>query len=140
MIAEVPRPSPLRCTIRARLTFFCGLLGSATIARASRKTIRFWNQAVPYLSAAAAFVAQGVWAKGLDANLGFVERETLWGEGVEEPARRLLADPQTSGGLLIAIAPSRVKALLRRLARAKVRAAVIGEVAAPQTRALEVVA
>jgi hypothetical protein len=30
--------------------------------------------------------------------------------------------------------------LLRRLARAKVRAAVIGEVAAPQTRALEVVA
>jgi selenide,water dikinase len=118
-----------------------GLLGHAlNIARASRKTIRIWNQAVPYLSAAAAFVAQGVWAKGLDANLGFVERETLWGEGVEEPARRLLADPQTSGGLLIAIAPSRVQALLRRLARAKVRAAVIGEVAAPQTRALEVVA
>ena len=32
MIAEVPRPSPLRSTIRARQTCFCGLLGSATIA------------------------------------------------------------------------------------------------------------
>jgi len=33
MIAEVPRPSPLRSTMRARQTCFCGLLGSATIAR-----------------------------------------------------------------------------------------------------------
>ena len=33
MIAEVPRPAPLRRTIRARQTCFCGLLGSATIAR-----------------------------------------------------------------------------------------------------------
>jgi hypothetical protein len=32
MIAEVPRPPPLRRTIRARQTCFCGLLGSATIA------------------------------------------------------------------------------------------------------------
>ena len=33
MIAEVHRPSPLRRTIRARQTCFCGLFGSATIAR-----------------------------------------------------------------------------------------------------------
>ena len=33
MIAEVPRPSPLSRTMRARQTCFCGLLGSATIAR-----------------------------------------------------------------------------------------------------------
>ena len=32
MIAEVPRPSALRRTIRARQTCFCGALGSATIA------------------------------------------------------------------------------------------------------------
>ncbi len=30
--SEVPRPSPLRRTIRARQTCFCGLLGAATIA------------------------------------------------------------------------------------------------------------
>ena len=32
MMAEVPSPSPLKRTIRARQTCFCGLLGSATIA------------------------------------------------------------------------------------------------------------
>jgi selenide,water dikinase len=95
---------------------------------------------VPYLSAAASFAAQGVWAKGLESNLAFVEPETAWDEGVDETTRRLLADPQTSGGLLIAIAPSRVTGLLRRLGRARVRAAVVGEVTARRPRALEVAA
>ncbi len=118
-----------------------GLLGHAlNIARASRKTIRIWSQAVPYLSAAPDFVARGVWAKGLDSNMAFVDPATSWDEGVEASSRRLLVDPQTSGGLLIAIAPSRVNALLRRLTRAKVRAAVVGEVTARRARALEVVA
>jgi selenide,water dikinase len=118
-----------------------GLLGHAlNLARASRTTIRLWSGAVPYLSAAASFAAQGVWAKGLESNLAFVEPETAWGEGVDETTRRLLVDPQTSGGLLIAIAPSRVKGLLRRLGRARVRAAVVGEVTARRPRALEVAA
>jgi selenide,water dikinase len=118
-----------------------GLLGHAlNVARASRKTIRIWSLAVPYRSAAAAFVDQGVWAKGLDSNLRFTEPVTRWDEGVEERTKRLLADPQTSGGLLIAIAPSRVNALLKRLARAKVRAAVIGEVTKRGPCAIEVAA
>jgi len=118
-----------------------GLLGHAlNIARASKKTIRIWSRAVPFLSAAADFVARGVWAKGLESNLAYAAPETLWDDEVDEPTRKLLVDPQTSGGLLIAIAPSRVNGLLRRLARAKVRAAVIGEVTARRARPLEVVA
>jgi selenophosphate synthase len=49
-------------------------------------------------------------------------------------------DPQTSGGLLIAVRPSRGKALLGRLVRAKVAAAVIGEVRPRGRRPIEVVA
>ncbi|HEU4333335.1 MAG TPA: selenide, water dikinase SelD [Candidatus Eisenbacteria bacterium] len=118
-----------------------GLLGHAlNVARASRKTIRLWSRAVPHLSAAPGFLAQGVWAKGLDSNLAYAGAETLWDDDVEEGTRRLLADPQTSGGLLVAIAPSRVNALLARLTRARVRGAVVGEVLPRRPRPLEVVA
>jgi selenide,water dikinase len=118
-----------------------GLLGHAlNVARASRKTIRIWSQVVPILDAAAAFVAQGVWAKGLDSNLAYADGETTWEEGVSVATRRLLADPQTSGGLLVTIAPSRASGFLKRLVRARVRAAVIGEVTARRGRPLVVVA
>jgi selenide,water dikinase len=49
-------------------------------------------------------------------------------------------DPQTSGGLLIAVPPSRVAPFLRRLARARVRAAVIGEVVQRAGRPIHVTA
>lgn len=118
-----------------------GLLGHAlNIARASRKTIRVWSQTVPVLDAAAAFVAQGVWAKGLQSNLDYLNQETEWDDGVSDATRRLFADPQTSGGLLVTIAPSRMDAFLKRLARARVRAAVIGEVTPRRGRPLRILA
>jgi len=118
-----------------------GLLGHAlNVARASRKTIRVWSQVVPVLDAAAAFVEQGVWAKGLDSNLQFAAADTEWDDGVSETTRRILADPQTSGGLLVTIAPSRVNGFLRRLMRARIRASVVGEVAARSGRLLHVMA
>jgi selenide, water dikinase len=118
-----------------------GLLGHAlNVARASRKTMTIWSTVVPVLDAAAGFVAQGVWAAGLDSNLRYLEPEVEWDGGVNETTRRLLADPQTSGGLLMTIAPSRVKALLKRLLRARVRAAVVGEVGARRGRPLRILA
>ena len=118
-----------------------GLVGHAlNVARASRKTIRLWSRAVPTLDAAVGFVEQGVWAKGLESNLQYVNGETEWEEGVGDTTRRLLADPQTSGGLLVAIAPSRMAGFLRRLTRARVRAAVIGEVVRRSGRPIHVTA
>ena len=118
-----------------------GLLGHAlNVARASRKSIHVWSQAVPVIDAAAAFVAQGVWAQGLQSNLDYLNGETEWGDGVSEATRRLFADPQTSGGLLVTIAPSRMNDFLKRLAKARVRAAVIGEVTTRRGRPLHVLA
>jgi selenide,water dikinase len=118
-----------------------GLLGHAlNVARASRKTIRLWSRVVPVLDAAVGFVEKGVWAKGLDSNLKFASADTEWDDGVSETTRRILADPQTSGGLLVTIAPSRVNGFLRRLARARIRAAVVGEVASKGRRLLHVLA
>jgi selenide,water dikinase len=60
-------------------------------------------------------------------------------ESVSEPLRMALADPQTSGGLLIAIAPKRAAALMKALKRANVDAAVVGETLARGKAPIEVV-
>jgi selenide,water dikinase len=118
-----------------------GLLGHAlNIARASKKTIRIWSRAVPLLPGVLEFAASGVTPAGLHANAAYLAPETRYDEGVPEPLRMAFADPQTSGGLLIAVAPSRVKTLLGRLKRARIRAAVIGEVLARGAAPIEVAA
>ena len=118
-----------------------GLLGHArNIARASRKTIRIWSQAVPYLPGVLEFAADGIASAGLLSNRESIDPDVAWAEGVPEPVRRALVDPQTSGGLLIAVAPSRAERLLGRLTRARVKAAVVGEVLARGPVPLEVLA
>ena len=57
-----------------------------------------------------------------------------------EDDRLVVADPQTSGGLLIAVAPERLSTLLAALERRGVTTrAVVGEVVARGERSLEVV-
>ena len=118
-----------------------GLLGHAlNLARASRRTLRIWGPSVPFLPGATDLAAEGVYAAGLEANLRYVDREVLWPREIPLGLRRLLADPQTSGGLLMATPPERVAALLARLRRRGVAAAVIGEVRSRGRRPLEVTA
>jgi len=47
MTAAVPRPAALRSTIRARQTCFCGLLGSATMARNRRRSVAVTVKEMP---------------------------------------------------------------------------------------------
>lgn len=67
---------------------------------------------------------------GTRNNLRFMEDKTTWGSGVSEEARLILADAQTSGGLLIAVSPDKLSPLLSELERRGVATrAVVGEVA-----------
>jgi selenide, water dikinase len=118
-----------------------GLLGHAlNIARASKKTIRIWSRSVPLLPGVLEFAASGVAPAGLHANAAYLAPETRYDEAVPQPLRAALVDPQTSGGLLIAVPPSRVKPLLARLTRARIRASVVGEVLARGAAPIEVAA
>jgi selenide,water dikinase len=66
---------------------------------------------------------------GTRANLRYVNDKMIWGEGITEDEKLMLADAQTSGGLLIAVAPDKLDALLTGLsARGVETRAVIGEV------------
>jgi selenide,water dikinase len=80
-----------------------GLLGHLyKLARASGVTARIDPSAVPYLDGAREAAADGYVSGGTRRNLAWVEPHVAWGPGAGELDRLLLADAQTSGGLLVA--------------------------------------
>ena len=87
---------------------------------------------VPMLEAARTFAGAGVVPGGTRDNLVFVEPHVDWGEDVSEVQKLILADAQTSGGLLIAVSQERLEALLAALAeRGVAGAAHIGAFTVP---------
>jgi selenide,water dikinase len=80
-----------------------GLLGHLyKLARASGVTAVVDSAAVPYLDGARAAAAAGFVSGGTRRNLDWVAPHTDFAAGVSEVDRLLLADAQTSGGLLLA--------------------------------------
>jgi selenide,water dikinase len=85
-----------------------GLLGHAShIARASNVTLRIHPSRVPLLPGARAAARRGVRTGGAERNLAYLDSRVDWGT-TSETDRVLMIDPQTSGGLLVAITPDRV--------------------------------
>lgn len=79
-----------------------GLLGHAyKIARASGVSVRIDPAAVPYVDGAREAVRDGFVSGGTRRNLEWVAPHTRFGPGVDEQEWLLLADAQTSGGLLV---------------------------------------
>jgi selenide, water dikinase len=107
-----------------------GLLGHLrNVTKASRCAATVWVDAVPVLEAAWTYVREGVAPGGTHANRRFLRESVVFANGVDEAAQLVLCDAQTSGGLLIAVAPERLDALRAALvARAAPCAEVIGMV------------
>lgn len=105
-----------------------GLLGHArNIAAASGVTLEIDASRVMLLPGVEEYLAAGCFPGGLTANLEFVSPLTGFAAHVPLELRRALCDPQTSGGLLIAVPRSRLGRLLDGLRRGKVREAhVVG--------------
>jgi selenide,water dikinase len=83
-----------------------GLVGHADeMARASGVAVRIDGSAVALLPGARAHAERGVTFGGLERNTAFYvgEGHVRFAGGVDEPARRLMLDPQTSGGLLVGV-------------------------------------
>ena len=93
-----------------------GLLGHAShVARASDVTLRIRVASVPVLAGARdAWVAGGGRTGGADRNDQYLSPLVAWG-GVSAEDRALLVDPQTSGGLLVAVPATRVDDYLSRV-------------------------
>ena len=99
------------------------LLGGSGVAA------RIDPAAVPVLPFSRALAEEGVAPGGCKKNRAYVEPHVTWDDGLDEVERVLLTDPQTSGGLLIAVAPEGCDRLVEELAaRGAPAHAVIGEV------------
>ena len=91
-------------------------------------TIEIQHAAVPELPGALEAARQGMIPGGLKNNQEFLGGCVHFSEIVPEEARSLLYDPQTSGGLLISIAPECAEAALENLQAQKIAAARVGRV------------
>ncbi|MDH3222332.1 MAG: AIR synthase-related protein, partial [Gemmatimonadota bacterium] len=105
-----------------------GLTGHlGNMLAASGAAARIEAGRVPLLSGARQLVESGHIPGGTRRNLADAEPNTHYGSDVDEPLRILLSDAQTSGGLLIAVAPDGAEGLLAALQEAGVIAARIGQ-------------
>jgi selenide,water dikinase len=109
-----------------------GLLGHLhTLLAASGRGAELRAAAVPLLPGARAAAERGAIPGGTKRNAEDVAHAVQFAASVDAPTRLLLADAQTSGGLLIAVAPERLDALVAALLRERaLAAAVIGRVVA----------
>ena len=116
-----------------------GLLGHAReMASGSAVSMRIDHAKVPLLPGAREAAHGGFLAGGLKSNREFVGSCVGFAANIGDDFRALLFDPQTSGGLLIAIAPERAAALCAELQRRQIPAAQIGEVVFKRSPLIEI--
>jgi selenide,water dikinase len=84
--------------------------------------------AIEYLPGAVECAREGNISMGLTNNRDFIGDCVEFAENVPEEYRLLLFDPQTSGGLLAAIAPNAAQAAMELFAKHGVAARQIGRV------------
>lgn len=119
-----------------------GLLGHLSeMARGSGVTARVRLADVPLLPRARELAAQGVLPGGSRRNLEWVTPWTRFDDAVDPADRLLLADAQTSGGLLVALPEGEAARYLEALRDAghSLAAAVIGEIVEAPEGGLHVV-
>jgi len=113
------------------VTGFALLGHSREMARGAELGVTLWMDALPVLDGAREWIAAGVHPGATRRNLAHFGADVDWGPAVTEIDRKLLADPQTSGGLLLAVPPDDAEALCAALRAADtLSAAVVGQLTA----------
>jgi selenide, water dikinase len=95
-----------------------GLLGHLrNVVAASGCSADVWLEEVPVLEAAWTYARAGVAPGGTHANHRFLSDVVTYEGVIDRVSQLVLCDAQTSGGLLIAVAPEKVNALVAELER-----------------------
>jgi selenide,water dikinase len=93
-----------------------GLLGHAhEMAHLSGACFEIEHAALPWLPGALRYAESWIFPGGATRNADYFGRWVSFERSLAEWERHLLFDPQTSGGLLLAVAPEKVTALLDSL-------------------------
>jgi len=117
-----------------------GLMGhSCEMAMGGGVTAVIESGKVPLLPEVLDLANMGILPQGMYRNRNFAEPHTVAEAQVSRAVQDLLYDPQTSGGLLLAVAEKDAEALLRELEGQVPHAAIIGYVTADQGCAVKIV-
>lgn len=117
-----------------------GFLGHLyEICAASKAGVEVIVDQVPILDGAADLAAIGAVPGGAKRNAKYLEPMLKWVRPMDEVMRDILCDPQTSGGLLMAVSPNRREELARRLAEAGVNWWLVGHVTGEDHRVIKLV-
>ncbi len=118
-----------------------GLIAHAReIALASNVSLRLYASKIPLLDGALDCVRAGHIPGGLIANRDFAECVVAYEEDVSEEVKTILFDPQTAGGLLIAVVEGAALILTQAFNAAGVPAVEVGEVIAGRKPLISVAA
>lgn len=105
-----------------------GLLGHLRqLAKASGVSVTLESHRVPLLPGVLDLAQRERFPGGTIRNLADLQADVTFDEGIPSPLRHLLADAQTSGGLLMAVDAEALPGLLADLERVAPASAVIGE-------------
>lgn len=114
-----------------------GLLGHAfEMAQGSGVTLHFDASAIPFHPEACHMADMGLLPAGIYRNRAYTDGHVQVKEGISQSMMDVLYDPQTSGGLLIAVAEKDSASLLTALQGAIPCAAVVGYASAKTDAAL----
>jgi selenide,water dikinase len=105
-----------------------GLLGHGLeMANASNVMFRLRMDDVPLLPGARQYAEQEIFPGGLNRNRDFVLPHVHFSDAVDAADRALLFDPETSGGLLIALEPDQARSFIAQAEADGQFARIIGE-------------
>ena len=117
-----------------------GLLGHADeMASGSDVTIRIYSRRLPLLPGALELAEMGIIPAGAYRNRDYVMSRLSVGENVSQARLDLISDPQTSGGLLIALPMEEAGALVDALRADCPDSAIVGTVLSKTDHTLEIV-
>ncbi len=97
------------------------------MAEASGVGLRFHLEEMPFVSCAKKYADMGTFPGGMFDNRAYFGGKVRFSETTPDDMQMLLFDPQTSGGLLLAVPEKELKAFLKRAEELNQPAWVIGE-------------
>jgi selenide,water dikinase len=105
-----------------------GLLGHGlNIAKTSKTDLVIFYDKIPVMDGVKKFASLGMVPKGAERNLEFCSKDVTYPNNLAREDILILSDPQTSGGLLIALPPKGLKVFARTAKREQMPYWIIGE-------------
>jgi selenide, water dikinase len=124
--SQLAREFHLRCG--TDITGYSLLGHAAEIAHASQVMLRFTFDQVPFVSCARKYGELWAFPGGAADNRLYFGPNVRFGDKISEVDQMLLFDPQTSGGLLLAVPPDQIDAFMARAEEIHQPAWVVGDV------------